>query len=121
MDIEKTKAYYDSLSSGDLCTCDYCRNYYKEIKSAYPTLAEYLRKMGVDIEKPLETMPLEPEADGTILYTAVQYVVMGRPLRFHRSAVSGVRIGIAKSHPMTNVSDEHFVMELWPIRLRWTM
>ena len=97
MDIEKTKAYYDSLNSGDLCTCDYCRNYYKEIKSAYPALAEYLRKMGVDIEKPLETMP------------------------FHRSAVSGVHIGIAESHPMTNVSDEHFVMELWPIRLRWTM
>ena len=56
----KTENYYRELNKDSLCSCDYCRNYYKEVKAAYPELSDHLAGMGVDIEKPFETMPLEP-------------------------------------------------------------
>ena len=67
----KTENYYRELNKDSLCFCDYCRNYYKEVKAAYPELSDYLAGMGVDIEKPFETMPLEPY-EGNIEYIAVQ-------------------------------------------------
>lgn len=60
MSIKETKQYYDSLTAEDLCNCAYCRNYIREIRNAYPKVAEYLLALGVDIEKPFETIPLEP-------------------------------------------------------------
>ena len=67
MDVRKTKHYYD-VSAGDyVCTCEYCRNYVKEIRHAYPELSEYLETMGIDIEKPFETMPIEPDESGNPL------------------------------------------------------
>ena len=121
MDFERTKKYYDLLPDGDLCSCDYCRNYYKEVKGTYPILAEYLQKAGIDIEKPFEAWPLDPDADGNIEYPAVQYIVMGKQYNFHETVVSGVHIGIADSHPMTNISEDHFVIEISPVKLKWTL
>lgn len=67
MDIKRTKQYYKQLSSHDLCDCAYCQNYIGEIKSTYPKVAEYLFSLGIDIEKPFETMPLEPDETGYLL------------------------------------------------------
>ena len=36
----KTKNYYRELNKDSLCSCDYCRNYYKEVKAAYPELSD---------------------------------------------------------------------------------
>lgn len=68
MSIKETKQYYDSLTAVDLCNCAYCRNYIREIRNAYPKVAEYLLALGVDIEKPFETIPLEPDATGSVEY-----------------------------------------------------
>ena len=118
MDIIKTELYYRTLNKDTLCSCDYCRNYYKEIRGSYPVLSDYLAMMGVDIEKPFEAMPLEPY-EGTIEYIAVQYIVMGNSSGFKSADVTGVHIGIADSHPMTDIEEEHFVIELSPIKLKW--
>ena len=120
MDIEKTKDYYRTLSESELCSCDYCKNYYKEIRKSYPLLSDYLMKMGIDIEKPFETMPIEPY-EGMIEYFDVQYIVMGSRLDFKDTTISGVHIGIADSHPMSEIKEEHFVIEISPILLKWTM
>ena len=77
IDAAKTRKYYESLTPDDLCQCAYCRNYSKEIKAAYPMMADYFSGIGVDIEKPFETMPLEPDDEGNILYAGVQYIVFG--------------------------------------------
>ena len=121
MDIEQTKRYYASLNSEDICSCDYCRNYYKEIKGTYPVLAEYLQKTDIDIEKPFETWPLDPDPDGYIEYVSAQYIVMGRQCDFREADVSGVRITIADSHPVTDIPEDHFVIEISPIKLKWTI
>ena len=119
IDILKTERYYKTLADEDLCSCAYCRNYYREIKAAYPVLSEYLKELGIDIEKPFEAMPLEPY-EGKIEYSGVQYIVMGDPASFQETDVAGVHIAIADSHPMTDLSEEHFVIEISPIILKWT-
>ena len=55
--------------------------------------------MGADIEKPFETMPLEPY-EGNIEYIAVQYIVMGNVADFKSEDVYGFHIGIADSHQL---------------------
>lgn len=120
MEIIKSENYYRTLDNDSLCSCDYCRNYRKEIKAAYPELSDHLAAMGVDIEKPFETMPLEPY-EGTIEYIAVQYIVMGNAAGFKSEDVHGVHIGIADSHLMTDIDGEHFVIEISPVRLKWTV
>ena len=120
MDIKKTSEYYQSLNNESLCSCDYCRNYYTEIRGAYPELSDYLAKRGIDIEKPFEAMPLEP-CGGQIEYIAVQYVVMGSDAGFEDKDAFGVHMGLADSHPMTDIAEDHFVIELAPITLKWTI
>ena len=61
LDIEGTKSYYEQISNRDLCDCAYCQNYVREIKATYPKVAEYLFSLGIDIEKPFETITVEEE------------------------------------------------------------
>ncbi len=121
MDIEKTKLYYEQINNNDLCDCLYCQNYIKEIKYSYPKVAEYLLRLGVDIEKPFETMPLEPDEMDYIEYICSQYVVMGEPNDFSPALVDSVHIHITESRPDTQIEQPHFVIEIYPIRLRWVM
>ncbi len=118
MNIEKTKKYYDDLTDADICDCEYCRNYVREVKAAYPELTGYLEKIGADIEKPFEAIPVCP-ADGVMFYSGVQYVVMGTADDFNETYVGDVRIFITDSHPMTDIEEEHFVIEISPIYLKW--
>ena len=74
----------------------------------------------MDIEKPFETMPLEPY-EGAIEYIAVQYIVMGNVADFKNEDICSVHISIADSHPMTDIDEEHFVIEISPIKLKCTV
>ena len=118
MSIEDTKLFYEQTASSDLCQCSYCRNYMKEIKKTYPFVAEYLEKLGINVEKPFETMPLEPDENGYIEYVA-QYIVMGDSGDFHKTVISDVTIDFAQSSPSTTVNEPHFVIELYPVILKW--
>ena len=124
MGIWETKRYYAALTPEDLCLCAYCRNYRKRIKEAYPRLSKYLRNVGVDVEKPFETMPLEPDGDGFIVYLGVQYIVLGDKVGFEKTAIADrpgeVSIELASAHPITDVAGAHYVIEIEPIRLPWT-
>lgn len=120
MDTKKTKSYYEKLSQNDLCDCAYCQNYAHEIRTTYPELTEYLASLGVDIEKPFETMPLEPDETGYIEYT-VLYIVCGKIDDFAKTAVGSVTVNIADSYPSTEIEEPHFVIEIYPVRLKWVM
>lgn len=124
MNIEKTKLFYGQFSSSDLCQCAYCQNYTKEIRKTYPMVAEYLQRIGIDIEKPFEAMPLEPDENGFIDYIAAQYIVCGDDKDFDETVildVNDVNVAIAQSHPSINIDEPHFVIEIFPIILKWTM
>lgn len=118
MDIEKTKIYYKNLDSKEICQCAYCKTYVKEIKKEYRALGEYLEGIGIDIEKPFETMPLE-EKDGYIEYTSAQYIVMGSTEGFKESKVGEMTIILTDTHPTTGIEEEHFVIEIYPVVLKW--
>ena len=113
MDINRTKAYYAGLTGDDLCQCEYCRTYVREIRSALPRLAEYLERLGVDIEKPFEVIPLDETAE-YMEYMAVQYVVIGSAEDFEETAVEDMDVFVTDSHPMTDIAEEHFVIEIVP-------
>ena len=38
INVEQTKKYYKDIKQEDLCDCNYCKNYYLQVKDAYPTL-----------------------------------------------------------------------------------
>ena len=118
MDIEKTRQYYNRLTEEDICDCAYCRNYVNEIRSAYMDLAKYLDDLGADIEKPFETIPVGPE-NGIMFYSGIQYVIMGSVDDFKETSLGDLRVFITDSHPMTNIKEDHFVIEISSIYLKW--
>lgn len=120
MDISGTRRYYEQLRAEALCQCAYCRNYMQQVQKQYPAIAAYLQSIGVDIEKPFETMPLEPDENGKIQYLGVQYLVMGSSRDFAPRTISGVSLRVEESHPSTaELMEEHFVIELSPMSLDW--
>ncbi len=121
MDIRKTRDFYNTLPPDHVCQCGYCQNYIHEITRSYPLVADYLQSIGIDIEKPFEAIPLEPDEKGYIHYVGVQYIVLGSSDDFKRTTITDVKIDITQSHPSTNIKEEHFVIELSSIYLRWVM
>lgn len=115
IDIVKTREYYNSLSSGLLCDCDYCKLYYAKSRKEFSELALWLDKYGVDIEKPLEVISIEPDESGMLDYIGVQYIVFGTFSNYNSYYVGDFNIKIADSHPNTGISDEHFVLEVIPM------
>jgi len=119
--IELTQEYYRSLDIHSLCDCNYCKNYRLQIKNAYPEVSAYLNKLGVDIEKPYETSPLEPDENGILEYCCCQYIVFGScPSNYHHQ-INDVEFRLAAAYPKTRIEQEHFVLEFYPIHLNWSI
>lgn len=118
MSIEKTREFYKDFD--DLCDCAYCKNYMKEIRKTYPDLAEYLNKLGVDIDKPFEAMPGEPE-NGFIEYLGAQYILIGNKDDFRKEKLKNITIDLAKDFPDPGIDGDYFVIEIYPIKLKWTI
>ncbi len=119
VDIAKTKSYYNSIAETSLCDCAYCRNYRLQVKGAFPKVAEYLYSFGIDIEKPLETSPFEPDENGMLEYCGCQYITFGKCNPEYHHTVDDVEFRIATSYPSTGIEQEHFVIELFPVKLKY--
>lgn len=120
IDYEKTKRYYKELKVEDLCDCDYCKNFRLHIRSSYPELALYFERLGVDIEKPLENTPGEPDKDGNMPYYVCQYVVFGTCPKDYHHQIGTVTIDLGMSYPSTGIEEEHFVLDACTIELKWS-
>ena len=66
-------------------------------------------------------MPLDPDDEGIIEYIGAQYIVKGSCKDFQPYRVGDVRIDIAMDHPSSNISDDHFILEIFPVILKWTI
>lgn len=119
VNVLESKEYYHSISEAMLCDCSYCRSYRLQIKSAYPLVAEYLNTLGVDIEKPFETSPLEPDENGMLEYCCCQYIVFGNCETDYHYKIGNVEFRVATSYPSTGVEQEHFVLEIFPVQLKY--
>ena len=119
VDIAKTKEYYAAIADSELCDCSYCRNYRLQIKSAYREVAEYLTTLGVDIQKPFETSPLESDENGMLEYCCCQYIAFGNCEPNYHHRIGNVEFRMATSYPKTGIEQEHFVLEFYPIKLEF--
>lgn len=119
VNVSKTKEYYHSLTEALLCDCDYCRNYRLKVRSAFPKIAMYLDTFGIDIEKPFETSALEPDENGMLEYCCCQYIALGTCEPDYHYRIDEVEFRIATSYPSTGIEQEHFVLELFPIQLKF--
>lgn len=108
INVEQTKKYYKDIKQEDLCDCNYCKNYYLQVKDAYPKVAEFLDSIGIDIEKPFETSPLEPDEHGMLEYCICQYIVIGSAPSELSKEIENVKIDISESHPSTDLIQETF-------------
>ncbi len=121
VNIDQTREYYRSLDINSLCDCNYCKNYCLQIKSGYPKVAEFLDTLGVEIEKPFETSPLEPDENGFLEYCGCQYIVFGTCSSDYQHQIDNVEFRLAPSHPATGIEAKHFVLEFYPVQLRYIM
>ena len=119
VNISGTRAFYNSITESSLCDCSYCRNYRLQIKSAVLNVAIYLDSWGIDIEKPLETSPLEPDENGMLEYCCCQYIVLGNCEPDYHHKIANIEFRVAKSYPSTGIEQEHFVLEFSPIKLKY--
>lgn len=120
INITKTKEYYASIEESLLCDCSYCQCYREQVKTVYPKVAEYLDLLGIDIEKPFETSPLEPDEKNMLEYCCCQYIVFGKCDPEYSYKIDDVEFRIAVSYPQTGIEEEHFVLELFPIWLEYS-
>ena len=118
VDVSATRDYYNSIIDSALCNCGYCRNYRLQIKSALPEVTAYLDSLGIDIEKPFETSPLEPNENRMLEYCGCQYIAFGNCDPEYRHRIGDVKFRVATSYPSTGIEKEHFVLELFPVRLK---
>lgn len=119
IDVLRTKEFYRSISETSLCECAYCRSYRMQIKAVFPEIAEYLDTFGIDIEKPYETSPLEPDENGMLKYCCCQYMAIGNCKLNYRHRIGDVEFRKATSYPRTGIEQEHFVLEFYPIELKF--
>ena len=119
VDIFKTVEYYQSITETSMCDCNYCRSYRLQVKSAYPNVSDYLDSFGIDIEKPFEISPLEPDENGMLEYCCCQYIALGKCCSEYQHKIGDVKFRIATSYPDTGIYREHFVIELFPIVLKY--
>ena len=117
VNVRQNTAYYSHLPQKALCDCVYCKNYHSQVKAAYPEAAAYLRSLGIDIVKPFETSPLEPE-NGYLTYCACQYIDFGSCSDTFYHKIGDVEFRKATSYPSTDITDPHFVLEAAPITLK---
>ena len=75
--------------------------------------------LGIDIEKPFETSPLEPDENGMLEYCCCQYIALGNCELEYRHRIDNVEFRIATSYPNTGIEQEHFVIEMFPIQLKY--
>ena len=59
VDIDATMDYSSELYT-EHCECGYCRNYYSAVRTSYPGLESVLLKFGINIESPVDFLPVEP-------------------------------------------------------------
>ena len=117
IDPIRTAAYYQALTSEDLCSCNYCQNFRRHIRTCYPGISLWLHSFGIEADKAMETSPLERDEQGYIEYCGCQYVAFGFCESDFQHQIGNVVFRKACSHPHTGITEPHFVLECFPIWL----
>lgn len=64
VDVEAARAYYEAHPLPWVtCECSGCRNFVRAAKTVPPAVTEFFESLGLDVEKPAETMYYTGKAD----------------------------------------------------------
>lgn len=119
VDIPATMTYAAHLRE-DHCECGYCTNYYRTVCNAYPSLDSFLREFGIDIEGPVDFLPVEP------IVCIVSYAVCGRIMKrgSDRIRLGDVSLSIQESIELDytlSCGEPYFVFTTTPLKLPWIL
>ncbi|MCH5299349.1 MAG: hypothetical protein J1E96_06265 [Ruminococcus sp.] len=122
VDIEKTKEYYKTHS---LCECEYCRNYYAQIKGKFPKLDTFLSEFGIDVSRPDEICSVE--MDNHIDYFNVDYTVCGKIIEmgeFEIDIYDNLFLSVIITNEFASPNEqtgEYFTISVMQIKLPWVL
>lgn len=114
--IENTKKWYKE--NFEQSQSDYCKAFRKSFSSTYAATADLLSFYGVDVTRPLEISPAEPEGD-MITYNSVQYVLKGSCTITRNHLIEGLIMRNTDTHPSYQQAENTFVIKLEGVRLPW--
>ena len=125
-DYDPTKQYREKYDYQ--CDCSYCRNYYRTFKITYPKISAFLEEFGLDINYPLEAMPLEyDKKDNTMGYTTY-YPVKGEIFEDALDLnIEGLEIRILRGSssrnpcPNPQMEEPYLLIEINSINLNWVL
>lgn len=125
-DCDLTKEYRFKYESQ--CDCAYCINYYKTFKEKYTKISKFLEQFGLDIEFPLEIMPLEYDKQ----YNKIRYISY-YPIKGTMSKdklilnLEGIEVRILRGSDLNNpcpnpkMKEPYLLVEISGIRLPWIL
>lgn len=126
IDLKATKRYREINSYQ--CDCSYCRNYYISFKDKYPKTSAFIEGFGLDINFPLEAMPLPYDnKDKTKGYT-VYYPVKGEIFtEVFELKIEDLYIRVLKGSdsknlcPRPKMQEPYLLIEINDIKLPWVL
>ena len=110
IDLEATREH-SSFAATDHCNCAYCQNYYRAVSLCYPSLGQFLKAFGLQVEGPVEMYPFEPT-----VYLA-GYRVRGKILKFGAAPMMVDGIPVAADPRQ----EEFFMLEVGEMALPWLL
>lgn len=125
-DYDSTKEYRIKYESQ--CDCTYCRNYYRTFKMKYLKTSKLLEKHGLDIEFPLEIMPLQYDGLNNKLEYVSYYPVKGTMDKDELIlSLEELEIRVLKGSDLNNpcpnpkMEEPYLLMEISGIKLPWIL
>ena len=117
VEIEKTRAYYQTVHPADLCDCEGCRHYRANVRRLFPQIAKCFDSLGMDIEKPFSVSYVEMEKENKMLYMACCYVAFGDCGQDFRRMIDGAVLTCAGACPDSGVEEPHIELEIQKLEM----
>lgn len=122
-DKNKTSTYYENYS--DLCECESCKNFYKNVGFIPNDIRNFIEQFGIDITKPIEQESIIADKSQKIVEYTVYYAVNGEIISSSNSDIllgeSIVQIVPKELSPNTDIPQPYFVFSVCDIWLPWTV
>lgn len=122
-DKDKTSKYYKDYS--ELCQCESCENFYKNIKLISNDIRDFLVQFGIDIAKPIEQESIIANKSKQIVENTVYYAVNGNVVSTGTYDIhlgqSTIEVIPNEISPNTDISQPYFVLVVRDIWLPWTV
>ena len=117
-----TQNYYENYS--DLCKCESCQNFYKNINAVSDVIRNFIEQFGIDINKPIELESIIADKSKDIVEYTVYYAVNGNATSLISNDIlfgeSIVQIIPDEISPNTYISKPYFVFAISNLWLPWT-